>query len=279
MARVETDPVAAAGAPVRIVRRHRLSTRVWHWINAGTFFIMLMSGLMIFNAHPRLYWGQYGANADPAWLEIGSADGRGYLRIGETQIDTTGVLGVSERDGRARRVAFPAWATIPSTYDLALARRWHLTFAWLLAVGVAAYALASLANRHLAHDLLPGARELKARHLWHEIRAHARLDFPKGEAARGYNTLQKLAYLGVLVLLLPAMVLSGLAMSPGMDATLPWLPDLFAGRQSARSVHFITAWLLVLFLVVHLVMVLLTGPVNGVRAMITGRFRLPEERP
>ena len=46
--------------------------RIWHWVNALTVFVMLMSGLMIFNAHPRLYWGQYGANADHAWLEIGS---------------------------------------------------------------------------------------------------------------------------------------------------------------------------------------------------------------
>ena len=68
-----------------VVRRHRLSTRVWHWVNAFTFFIMLMSGLMIFNAHPRLYWGEYGANYDPAWLQIGVEEGRGYLRIGEAQ--------------------------------------------------------------------------------------------------------------------------------------------------------------------------------------------------
>ena len=76
-----------------VVRRHRLSTRVWHWVNVVTFFIMLMSGLMIFNAHPRLYWGQYGANFDPAWLEIGGARGHGTLRIGALTLDTTGLLG------------------------------------------------------------------------------------------------------------------------------------------------------------------------------------------
>ena len=61
-----------------LVRRHRLSTRIWHWVNVVVFVVMLMSGLMIFNAHPRLYWGEYGANFDPAWLEIGGEDGRGY---------------------------------------------------------------------------------------------------------------------------------------------------------------------------------------------------------
>ena len=116
-------------------------------MNVVTLFIMLMSGLMIFNAHPRLYWGQYGANYDPAWLEIGSADGRGYLRIGEVSLDTTGVLGARSVDGRVQRRAFPGWATIPSTYDLALSRRWHLTFAWVFAVGIAAYGLVEPGQR------------------------------------------------------------------------------------------------------------------------------------
>lgn len=132
-----------------LVRRHRLSTRIWHWINAGTLLILLMSGLMIFNAHPRLYWGQYGANADPAWLQIGSEDSQGYLRIGELTVTTTGFLGRWEDStGRIRNRAFTGWATIPSGYNLALARRWHLTFAWVFASGIVAFAFWSLINRH-----------------------------------------------------------------------------------------------------------------------------------
>ena len=180
-------------------------------------------------------------------------------------------------DGRSNR-AFPGWATIPSGYDLALARRWHLTFAWVFALGLVAYGLGSLLNGHLRRDLLPLRGELAPRHLWQDIRRHARLDFPKGEAARHYNVLQKLAYLAVLVVLIPVMILSGLTMSPSMDATWPWLLDLFGGRQTARSVHFIAAWALVGFLIVHLVMVALAGPFNEIRSMITGRYRLPEEK-
>ena len=267
----------AGAAPSReggVVRRHRLSTRIWHWVNVVAFVVMLMSGLMIFNAHPRLYWGQYGANPDPAWLEIGEDGGRGYLRVGEVAVDTTGVLGV---DGQRQRRAFPGWATIPSNYNLALSRRWHLTFAWVFAVGIAGYLVLSLANGHLWRDLLPRARELRPASLWRDLVHHATLRFPKGEAARRYNPLQKLAYVGVLLVLIPVMVLTGLTMSPGMDATWPWLVDLFGGRQSARSIHFIAAWLLVLFVVVHLVMVVLAGPLNEIRSMITGRYRLPEE--
>jgi thiosulfate reductase cytochrome b subunit len=261
-----------------VVRRHRLSTRVWHWVNVVAFFIMLMSGLMIFNAHPRLYWGQYGANYDPAWLQIGAEDGRGYLRIGEVSVDTTGVLGTRTVDGRAQNRAFPGWATIPSSYDLALSRRWHLTFAWVFALGFLAYALGSLVNGHLRRDLLPRPAELAPGQVWHDIKAHARLNFPKGEAARHYNVLQKLAYLGVLAVLIPLMILTGLTMSPSMDATWPWLLDLFGGRQSGRAVQFSAAGALGAFLVVRLVMVVLAGPFNEIRSMITGRYRLPKEK-
>ena len=127
----QSGEVAAAGRPVR---RHRLSTRLWHWINAATLAIMLMSGLMIFNAHPRLYWGQYGANFDAAWLEIGHRGDAGMVRIGGLVLHTSGLFGTS-RDalGVVHAVAFPGWLTIPSTYSLADARLWHLAFAWVLA--------------------------------------------------------------------------------------------------------------------------------------------------
>jgi Ni/Fe-hydrogenase b-type cytochrome subunit len=269
----------AAGAAPRIVRRHRLSTRLWHWVNALAVFLMLMSGLMIFNAHPRLYWGRYGANADHAWLEIGSTAEGGYLRLGRVQVPTTGLLGYHRMaDGAVNRRAFPGWATIPSTYDLAAARRWHFFFAWLLAIGLFAYWLASFFNRHAARDLTPGLGELAPRHLWQEIKDHARLRFPTGDAALRYNILQKLSYFGVIFILLPLLILTGLAMSPQMDAAWPWLLDLTGGRQSARSIHFIAAFLILAFIVVHLVMVLLAGPVNEIRSMITGRYRVPSDR-
>ncbi|WP_078707544.1 cytochrome b/b6 domain-containing protein [Consotaella salsifontis] len=274
MAAAESAPAAPA-----VVYRHRVSTRLWHWTNVVTLVVMLMSGLMIFNAHPRLYWGAYGANQDHPWLEIGSTNGAGVLRVGSLTVETTGVLGLwQDGDGRWNRTAFPGWATIPSNYNLALARRWHLTFAWLFAAGILLYLIWSLANRHLWRDLAPSRSELAPRHIAGDIRNHALLRFPKGEAARRYNILQKLAYLGVLIVLIPTMVLTGLTMSPAMDAAWPWLLDLFGGRQSARSIHFIAAGLLVLFILVHLAMVVLAGPINEVRSMITGRYRLPQEK-
>jgi thiosulfate reductase cytochrome b subunit len=234
-----------------LVYRHRWPTRLWHWLNAITLAVMLMSGLMIFNAHPRLYWGHYGANPDPAWLDLEKVNGG---------------------------IPFPGWITLPSSYSLADARLWHLAFAWALVLGLLGYLIWSLTSGHLRRNLAPKLGELTPAHLWHDIRQHARLRFPTGLAARSYNVLQKLAYGAVLAVLLPGIVLTGLAMSPAIDAAWPWLVDLLGGRQSARSLHFLCAGALVLFFVVHIAMVLLAGPVNEVRAMLTGRYRLPFER-
>lgn len=275
---------APTETPVRprapLVFRHRLSTRLWHWLNALTIIVLLMSGLTIFNAHPRLYWGEYGANNDYALLEINNSRAGGYLRIGSWQVNTTGVLGRwQDADGQTRARAFPYWATIPSNYNLALGRRWHLFFAWILVLSGTAYMAWSLVNGHLRRDLTPARGELRPSHLWHDIKEHARLRFPTGEAALRYNILQKLAYLGLLLALIPLVLLTGLTMSPGVNAAWPWLLDLFGGRQSARTLHFLGAVLIVAFIVVHLLMVLLAGPYNEIRSMITGRFRVPAARP
>ncbi|HEX8447789.1 MAG TPA: cytochrome b/b6 domain-containing protein [Sphingomonas sp.] len=273
-----TTASAAASDDRPLVKRHRGVVRIWHWINAVTVFVMLMSGLMIFNAHPRLYWGHYGANPDVAWLEIGSTGDAGFVRVGPVHVPTTGVLGYwHDKNGALQRRAFPGWATIPGGYSLSAARRWHLFFAWLLVVPGVLFWLWSLTRGHV-RDLTPTRAELTPAHVWADVKNHARLRFPAGQAALKYNILQKLSYFGVVFGLLPLLVLTGLGMSPGMVAAWPWLLDLFGGRQSARSLHFIAMALLAGFILVHLTMVLLAGPYNEVRSMVTGRFRLPPER-
>jgi Ni/Fe-hydrogenase b-type cytochrome subunit len=278
MAEAETPVAPPQPAPVRVYR-HRLPARIWHWVNAATLLILLMSGLMIFNAHPRLYWGEYGANFDRAWLVIGSTPDSGYLRIGDYRIETTGVLGRwTDAAGTEKTWAFPGWATIPTSYSLADGRRWHLFFAWILSIGLTLYMLWMLLGGHLRKDLHVRRAEWSPRHIWHDVKEHARLRFPRGEAAARYGILQKLSYIGVIFVALPLMIATGLTMSPGMNAAWPWLLDVFGGRQSARSIHFITAWALVAFFLVHIAMVLLAGPINEVRSMVTGWFRLPPER-
>jgi len=263
-----------------LVRRHSGVTRATHWINVLAVSLLLMSGLQIFNAHAALYWGAK-SHFDRPWLAIG-AEPRGerlagVTRIGGRAFETTGVLGYSGQAGARRAQAFPAWATVPSWRDLASGRRWHFFFAWVFVLNGLAYLLVGLAGGHIRRDLWPSRGDLAPRHLWDEIVAHARLRFPKGEAARRYNVLQKLAYLAVALALLPLMVATGLTMSPGFNAAAPWLVDLFGGRQSARSIHFITAGLIVLFVLVHLAMVVASGVWNNIRSMITGRYAIQIE--
>lgn len=266
----------AAMQPGDVIKRHRLSTRLWHWTNALTLVVMLMSGLMIFNAHSRLYWGEYGANDDPAWLVIDDAGDVGFVEIAGVRVETTGVLGIwTDARGEVKRRAFPHWITIPSGYDLQAARRWHFTFAWILAVGLLLYMLRSLWNGHVFRDLHIRKWEWSPRHILHDIVQHARLRFPTGEAAKNYNILQKISYIGVIFILLPLIILTGLTMSPAMNAAWPILLDIFGGRQSARSLHFIAAFGLVAFFFVHIMMVILAGPINEIRSMITGKYTLP----
>ncbi len=170
----------------------------------------------------------------------------------------------------------PAWATLPSFRDLATGRRWHFFSARVFVINGLLYVGASLVNGHLRRDLLPKRDEIRPRHILQDIWNHMRLKLPKGEAAKHYNALQKGAYLGVTVLML-LMVLTGLTMSPGFNAAAPWLLDVFGGRQFARTLHFIFASLTVAFIVVHLAMVLLAGPINEIRSMITGRYVVPPE--
>jgi thiosulfate reductase cytochrome b subunit len=266
-----------------LVLRHAVTTRLTHWLNVLCLGVLLLSGLQIFNAYPQLHWGRYGADDDPAFLKIGASDGNGephgFLRIGSLSVSTTGVLGVSKVNGEWTPRAFPAWLALPSYQDLAVGRRWHFFFAWAFFINGLVYLAWGILSGHFRRDLAPSRVDLAPRHLWREIVDHARLRFPSGEQARRYNALQKLTYIVVIAVLLPLMVLTGLTMSPGVDAVFPVLLDIFGGRQSARALHFISASLIVVFVVVHVAMVVLSGLWNNMRSMITGRYAIREQEP
>lgn len=266
-----------------VVYRHSLVVRLTHWTNLLFLTLLLMSGLALFNVHPQLYWGHYGYPGVPTVLSIsGRYDPEteqpvGLTRIGDYTIDTTGILGVTyDSEGQPQPGAFPRWATLGA--DLALARDWHFLAAWMFVINGTIYLLFGLIGGHFRRDLAPSADQLRPRHMAADIWNHLRLRRPRGEAAKRYNGLQKLTYLVVIFLLLPAILASGLTMSPAVTAAFPFLFDLFAGRQSARTIHFICANLLLLFVLVHVLQVLLSGAFNLMRSMITGRYVIKPER-
>jgi thiosulfate reductase cytochrome b subunit len=217
------------------MKRHALSTRIWHWVNALSLIVLFMSGLNISNAHRHLYWGEWGFSPNDAWFHV---------------------------------IRFPGWATIPGYYSLAVARQWHVLFAWIFAVSLLLFMLAAVLNGHFRRDIVTRPRDWRPSAVWADVRAHLRLRFDR-EGAK-YNFLQKAAYGVVLFILLPLMIFTGMAISPGMNAAWSFLLDVFGGRQSARSIHFIVAWALFAFAVLHVLLVLLNRPLRNLGEMVTG---------
>jgi len=270
-------PAAPAIAAPRRFYRHRLPVRAMHWINVLCLTVLLMSGLNIFNAHPALYWGQ--VSTVKPWLSLRAVDTAsgpvGRTQLGSYEFATTGVLGLSSVGGQPTARGFPSWATIPGPQWLAMARHWHLFFAWLFVVNGIAYVLYIIVSRHLARDLVPTGLELK--NIGRSIVDHLKFKHPTGEAARRYNVLQSLTYLVVIFVLLPLVVLAGMAMSPRIDTVFTGWVGLLGGRQSARSLHFLAAMGLLLFVAIHVFEVIVAGVWNEIRSMVTGWYVLPAE--
>tara|TARA_Y100000815_G_scaffold98559_1_gene87276 strand:- start:13 stop:678 length:666 start_codon:yes stop_codon:yes gene_type:complete len=217
------------------MKRHALSTRLWHWLNLLCVVVLFMSGLTISNAHRRLYWGDWGFEASQAWLMV---------------------------------PRFPDWMTIPGYYSLAVARDWHILMAWPFALGLLFMWIAMMINRHFKRDIVTKRREWRPSAIWRDVVEHLKLNFDHHEGK--YNFLQKLAYGLVLGVFLPMMIFTGISISPGMEPTFGWLVDLLGGRQSARSLHFIFAFAIAGFFIVHVLLVILSGPIRQMQDMITG---------
>jgi len=258
-----------------LVYRHSVAVRVTHWVFSLAFFILVASGLQIFNASPNL---DASDKSDPARrvLSIGAVQGPGGNAVGVTTIfghafTTTHVLGYTSdgMDGESER-AFPGWITLPGYQDLAGGRRWHLFFAWIMVVCGVVYFAAGIARKDLAEIVLRPADLPKLLPMQLYYLRLRREPPPHGK----YNPLQKAAYTSVLFVFAPLVVLSGLALSPGVDAIAHPLTTLLGGRQFARLWHFVATVALVGFFAVHITLVLTTGAFNNVRSMITGRYRL-----
>ena len=254
---------------MELVYRHNCVTRFTHWIDAIALMILFMSGLEIFNAFPQLHWGNR-VEPNQAFLSISAKeqdDGiHGYTEILGHRLDTTGVLGVEFKDAGPSPRAFPSWITIPGYFWLNGGRRWHFFFGWLFVLNGLLYFVYNLLNGHLRKFLFAprDAVKVPAMVLYY---LHLRHKSPQEDE---YNPLQKLAYTSVFLILTPLVLLTGLAQ---LDVAFHWLPAVFGGRQSARSIHFILAFGFALFTFGHVFMVLTTGFLNNMRSMVTGWYR------
>ncbi|MBJ7485858.1 cytochrome b/b6 domain-containing protein [Brevundimonas sp.] len=216
--------------------RHPVLVRITHWLNVVAVVVLIMSGLNILMAHPALYWGLRSTFEDP-WVRIAT---------------------------------IPDWLMIPQGRNLAEARTWHFAFAWVFVLNGLIYLAYGFISGRFGRRLWPTVADLKG--FWPSVVEHARFHFPKDDHARVYNVIQKLTYVAMVLIVLPMMLITGLSMSPGFNAIGGVLLDLMGGRQSARTLHFISAGLIVGFIVIHVGLVIWTGLYNNMRAMITGWF-------
>ena len=265
------------------VYRHSLPVRIWHWINALSVILLLLSGFQIFNAHPRLYFGYTGNYSMPAVFEVaGNKDLKNpssWVRIGNVQIPTTGVFGNPEPTSPygVRNLAFPWWMRVPTIDHLGLGRGWHFLMAWILVINLTVYCVYLLFSRRLTRTLLPTRSQLAPRAMIADLWMHLRFKHAIGAAALEYNLLQKMSYLIVIFILIPTLIATGMTMSNSAVSIFPWLIDFFGGRQTARTIHFICAMSLFLFILIHVFQVFVAGFVREMRSIITGYYELPEK--
>lgn len=173
--------------------------------------------------------------------------------------------------------------TVPTGYGYVMpdqngwSRYLHFESAWLLVITGAVYLVAGLATGHFRRNLLGHSDDWSWRAFGRTIAQHLRRVPADPAGALRYNTLQKTAYLAVLLVLFPLAIWTGLALSPSFNSAFPFFVNALGGRQSARTLHFFVSGALLLFLLVHVTLVALSGFRSRMRAMITGRIRLPEE--
>jgi thiosulfate reductase cytochrome b subunit len=241
------EPAQLSGPPVQKFEvldssRHSLLVRVTHWIYTLSFFGLVLSGLAIILAHPRLYWGETGAVGAPPLIDL----------------------------------------PVPFVRDIPIrgpGRYVHYLSAWICVITGLIYVLSGAFTQHFRQNLLPKRKHFSWHSISQVVLDHLRFKKPTEEDARSYNVLQRLSYLTVVFVLLPLMIWTGLAMSPAIVSVFPFVVTVFGGQQSARTIHFFAAVFLVVFLLVHLAMVCLAGFKLRTGAMIIGSSVVRRDRP
>jgi len=271
-----------AAHPVEDQYRHPIVVRVWHWLTAVTALGLLFTGTCVLDVHPRLYWGEVGNESTPAVVAVESAGPAApgqpaptVLTLGERHLNVTGLMGVPLDLGPEGMyfLIFP----LPDSWHFGGMRAWHFALAWVMCLSWLGYCLYLTISGRLRRVLVPEPDQLKPAAVIHDLWNHLRLRRPRGREAQRYNLLQKVTYLGVLGAVVPLLVMTGLTMSNAVTIRFPWLFSLFAGRESARTLHALAAGLLLLFVIIHIVQLIVVGPVNRLRAMTTGFYRIPKE--
>jgi len=224
--------------------------RATHWITFIAFIALLVTGAEILISHPRFYWGETGnVNVRPLFV-----------------------------------IPIPASReSVPTGYNYVMpdANGWgrylHFEAAWVAVLAGLVYGIYGILSGHFRKNLLPERRDWTWRSYWDRIGGYLQRRKPDSSEESSYNVLQRTSYLAVIFVLFPLVIWTGLAMSPTFTSAFPATVELLGGRQSARTIHFFVSCLLLLFLIVHVVMVAVSGFRSRMRGMITGYTRDSKE--
>lgn len=255
---IDQTPVTTPFPPVSGYTRHALWVRVTHWIVTISFFALIFSGVEILMVHPRLYWGDTGNDLTPALFELPIS--RNYHHQGWQKakpfFDSPGSPVSASR-----------------TYEIFNQNGWgrslHFLSGWVLFLAGLFYLLAGIFSGHFKKRLWPKTSEFSFRLFTSDFLGHIR-KMPAGLNGN-YGLLQKYIYMSVIFLLFPLVVMTGMTMSPAITAAYPFLLKMFAGAQSARTIHFFVSVTLLLFLLVHVLMVIRSGFRKQMRGMTIGK--------
>jgi thiosulfate reductase cytochrome b subunit len=239
----EERAVHAGAPPASETPSHPRFVRITHWLITLATIALVISGIELVISHPRFYWGEVGNVNTPPLFAIPIPASRPSVPTGYGFI-------LPDQNGWSRSL--------------------HFQSAWLMLFAGLAYVSAGVISRHLARRLWPAPADRTWRALRDSILAHRRTTSHTPPAPGVYNVLQRTTYLLVLFVLFPFVIWTGLAMSPGFTAVVPWSVTSLGGHQSARTLHFLSMFALLLFVAVHVIMVARAGFRRMMRAMVTG---------
>ena len=228
--------------------------RLIHYANFLLMLLLIRSGLSILWDHPRLY-GNVHCTPNTEWI-----------RFTPTKVPTDRLYTAND-DQRY----LPPWLGLPGfRHTIGMARHWHFMTDLLWIIAGVVYIVLLFVSGHWARlvpiswGLLPEA--------WATFVYYATFHLPpEPDGFFRYNALQQIAYFGVVFVLAPLSLMTGLAMSPALDNRFPWYPKLFGGRQGARSLHFLVLAGYVVFIAIHVGLVAGTGAARNMNHIVMGR--------
>ena len=230
--------------------RHALLVRITHWLTFLSFIALLITGIEILISHPRFYWGEVGNVNTPPLFTFHIPSSRDTVPTGYGYV-------MPDQNGWSRYLHFQA--------------------AWLLVLAGIVYLAYLLFSGHLRSNLFPTHEQRSFRAYTTRLGQYISRIKPTVAELHTYNVLQRSSYLVVIFILFPLIIWTGLAMSPAVTTAFPFVSSLLGGRQSARTIHLFVTIALVLFLIVHILMVALSGFRTRMRAMITGKAEIVTE--